>query len=117
MRRRRAIVLGMVIASVVIYIIWWARQFYIRPDLLMDHQIPAEAEEVIREWHDRSGGFSPARLSWANILDSIRSPSGAAVNPAVAILESETEIRVIHDRREWNFIRRAGGWALDHARP
>lgn len=117
MRRKRAIWLGVVLAGVLAYLAWWGRQFYLRPELLIDHAIPPEAEEVIRKWHEESGAIPPVRLTLGKIMDSIHSPSGAEDGGAIAILESETEVRVFHDGREWFFRRTADGWALDPAAP
>ncbi|BCX47720.1 hypothetical protein HAHE_16280 [Haloferula helveola] len=117
MKRKRAIILSGLGVCVLAYAIWLGRPFYVRPGLLVDHQIPPEAEEVVREWFEESGGCPPAQLNFANLLEALSSPSGSSVGHAGAILESATEIRVVHDGREWHFVKGVDGWAFDRAGP
>ena len=117
MKRKRAVVIGVLVAAVAGYAVWLGRPFYLRPGLSVDHQIPPEAEEVVRDWYRETGGCSPARLSFSNLLDVLSSPSGSDVGYAAAILESGTEIRLVHDGREWYFIKSTDGWVFDRGDP
>jgi hypothetical protein len=117
MKRKHAITFGILMAGVLGYTIWCSRQFYLRPELLVDHQIPPEAEEVIFDWKENRGGFRPARLSLDGLVESISFPTRSEPPPAVAILESPTEIRVMHDGRSWFFIRVGDRWALAPTSP
>jgi hypothetical protein len=116
-RKSASLLLGVTLACVVAYLAWWGRQFYVCPELVMDHRIPPEAEKVVLEWYEQSGGIPPVPLTFPTFRDAIRSPWGPAVSKAAVILESPTEVRVIHYGRVWWFSLEDGVWKTYSVRP
>ena len=117
MKRRRAFILfGLLLACVVVFVAWKGRPFYLRPGLVIDHRIPPDAETVVRKWFEESG-VPPVPPSFGRFWDSVQSSDGNDLGDAAAILESATEIRVVHEGREWFFVRVDGAWQIDRPSP
>ena len=68
---------------------------------------------MILDWKKSRGGFRPARLSLDGWMESRSSPTESKPPSAVAIRESHTDIRVMHDGRTWPFTKGGNGWHLD----
>lgn len=117
MKRRRAYILfGLLLACVVVFVAWKGRPFYLRPGLIIGHRVPPEGEVVVWEWFKESG-VPPVPPSFGRFWDSIQSSDGNDLSDAAAILESDTEIRVVHEGREWFFVRVNGVWRFDRSSP
>lgn len=83
MRRRNAyILIGGLLLSIVAYLLWAARPFLIKPDIVFDPAMPAKERKIVSDWVKESGGYGSERFRWSRYIHLLMRPYEDAVIPA-----------------------------------